>query len=35
MKEIDKLTASELLEITNEIFDPERISTLMYKQEKN
>lgn len=35
MKEIEKLTPAELLEITNETFDPERISTLMYEQEKN
>jgi predicted Zn-dependent peptidase len=35
MDEIDKISASEILEITNEIFDPANISTLIYREEKD
>ncbi len=35
IKEIEKITASELLEISNEVFDTERISSLVYEQEKD
>jgi len=28
---IDKITTSEVLEIANEIFDPDALSTLIYK----
>lgn len=35
IREIEKITASELLEISNEVFDPERISSLIYEQEKS
>jgi len=35
MKEIENITASQILEISNEIFDPERISVLIYEQEKS
>ena len=34
MKEIDNVSASEILEISNEIFDPEKISVLIYEQGK-
>lgn len=35
MKEIDNVSASEILEISNDIFAPENISVLIYQQEKN
>jgi predicted Zn-dependent peptidase len=34
MKEIEKITAQQILDISNEIFDIEKISVLTYKQEK-
>jgi predicted Zn-dependent peptidase len=30
-RKIDKVTASEILETSNDIFDPSRLSTLIYK----
>lgn len=30
-KKIDRITSSELMEMANEVFDPERLSTLIYK----
>ncbi len=35
INEIEKITASELLEISNEVFDTERLSSLVYEQEKD
>jgi len=35
LKEIEKITSSELLEISNEIFETGRISSLVYDQEKS
>src|SRR5207248_6799418 len=34
MKEVEKVTSSEILEVANEIFAPEKISTLIYEAEK-
>jgi predicted Zn-dependent peptidase len=33
LREVDKVTAEEVLEISNEIFAPERVSTLVYESE--
>jgi predicted Zn-dependent peptidase len=30
-KKIDRITSSELMEMANEVFDPARLSTLIYK----
>jgi predicted Zn-dependent peptidase len=34
MKEVDKVSATEILEIANECFDPAKLYTLIYEQEK-
>jgi predicted Zn-dependent peptidase len=34
MKEIDDVTATQMMDISNEIFAPEKISVLIYQQEK-
>jgi predicted Zn-dependent peptidase len=35
MQEIDKVTATDIIEISKEIFDPKMISVLIYQQEKS
>jgi predicted Zn-dependent peptidase len=35
MREIENITASEILDICNKVFDPSNISTLIYQQEKD